>query len=426
MTQASERVMHAAELHQAMILDAFFLNQILWLERLSTGELTPSSPHPRLRRSVRAAAMRPGRSGVICLPGMEPSSLTDLDEIDQALAWLQANGSRDALIWAPIRRRLLDISLQARGCAESFGPTWMARRLVALVPPAPMAGFDVRPATSEDIDALARTPSIPYLVPEQIVTTRELHLRGTSQGVIWLVAKDNRTVLGQAIVNLSRDMAGLFNVAVHPNHRRRGIGRALTVAAINVATRAGASWMALNSTNDGLRLYRRLGFDYLGTGQTWFLNSRRMQSMPRGEMIRTAEGIARNDPEIMRQQLPSTLPNGDTPMQFAARFRQRAAVLQLLNAGHPAEVMALWDVGLKDEARKAMNSTAERDRPSGPSRATPLHHAVERNDLELARALILAGADLELKDAEHRTTPLGWAQALGRTEMITLLRWHAR
>ena len=40
----------------------------------------------------------------------------------------------------------------------------------------------------------------------------------------------------------------------------------------------------------------------------------------------------------------------------------------------------------------------------------------------LARALITAGADLTLTDDRYRSTPLGWAEALGQDEIASMLR----
>jgi hypothetical protein len=52
---------------------------------------------------------------------------------------------------------------------------------------------------------------------------------------------------------------------------------------------------------------------------------------------------------------------------------------------------------------------------------TTLHTAVERNDLELARVLLAARPDLEIRDSRFGGTPLGWARHLQRTELIALI-----
>ena len=44
-----------------------------------------------------------------------------------------------------------------------------------------------------------------------------------------------------------------------------------------------------------------------------------------------------------------------------------------------------------------------------------------RPHLEVMRLFIEAGADLDAKDEEFYSTPLGWAARWGRAEMVTLL-----
>lgn len=54
------------------------------------------------------------------------------------------------------------------------------------------------------------------------------------------------------------------HVVTVPEHRRRGIGTALTVAALRSIGAHGATTAVLTSSPDGLRIYRRLGFWQVG------------------------------------------------------------------------------------------------------------------------------------------------------------------
>jgi ankyrin repeat protein len=54
-------------------------------------------------------------------------------------------------------------------------------------------------------------------------------------------------------------------------------------------------------------------------------------------------------------------------------------------------------------------------------RITPLHEAARAGDLEKAKALLDAGADLTARDEHLRSTPLAWAAKFGQREMVTLL-----
>jgi ribosomal protein S18 acetylase RimI-like enzyme len=50
------------------------------------------------------------------------------------------------------------------------------------------------------------------------------------------------------------------NVYVAPQFRRRGVGRALTLAAIAAAEEMGVSRLVLGASDDGRSLYEALGF----------------------------------------------------------------------------------------------------------------------------------------------------------------------
>jgi ribosomal protein S18 acetylase RimI-like enzyme len=60
-------------------------------------------------------------------------------------------------------------------------------------------------------------------------------------------------------------VAGLYNVATEPAHRRKGIGSALTVHALAAARAAGETLAILQAAPARERLYARLGFRPIGT-----------------------------------------------------------------------------------------------------------------------------------------------------------------
>ena len=88
-----------------------------------------------------------------------------------------------------------------------------------------------------------------------------------------LVAIDAGTVVGMLTLILVRIPTGLRahieDVAVTQSHRRRGIGEALTLAAIRLAQDAGVRTIDLTSRPEreaAIRLYERLGFKRRDTG----------------------------------------------------------------------------------------------------------------------------------------------------------------
>lgn len=55
---------------------------------------------------------------------------------------------------------------------------------------------------------------------------------------------------------------------------------------------------------------------------------------------------------------------------------------------------------------------------------TPLHHFARKGDVEKASVFIAHGADLDARDEDICSTPLGWAARSGQTAMIELLLKH--
>jgi ribosomal protein S18 acetylase RimI-like enzyme len=80
----------------------------------------------------------------------------------------------------------------------------------------------------------------------------------------------------------------IANVATHPDHRRRGIGRALTLAAVHhaQARRASEIWLHVRDDNPGaISLYDQLGFAEIARRTTWMGRPDRHASAPRGAFI---------------------------------------------------------------------------------------------------------------------------------------------
>lgn len=130
----------------------------------------------------------------------------------------------------------------------------------------------------------------PELDPESRAAMREMQWLARSGPWLWLLARLHQVgegfipgfvwVEGNRIVgNVSVRRAGargegwlIGNVAVHPDWRRRGIGRALMEAAVGLMQERGGRWAGLmveHNNLPALRLYEKMGFHRLGAITTW-------------------------------------------------------------------------------------------------------------------------------------------------------------
>jgi GNAT superfamily N-acetyltransferase len=229
-------------------------------------------------------------------------------------------------------------------------------------------------------------------------------------------------------------VAGIYNCGVVPAARNQGIGKAVTLAACRQAQRMGCRHALLNATGMGEPVYRRIGFESIGFGQTWWLHAPVLAAPPpAAAQIVFVEAVGRGDlaaleqmvHQISPEELDAPLPCGMTPVQVAVRTRQPASVEWLVRHGATLDVLSAWDLGWKDRVPELLaRSPALVNARSGAWQQTPLHEAAARGDTELARVLLAAGPDLEVKDTHVGSTPLGWARHFQRTEIIALIEQH--
>ena len=130
-----------------------------------------------------------------------------------------------------------------------------------------------RPATVGDLDAIADLDHDAFqLVPwsRQMVVEG---LDGIVPGLSYLVAEDEGRFVGYAAVSVVGDIAELQRVAVLPEERRGGAGRALVTAVRDLARDAGATRLLLevHDTNAPAQaLYADAGFAELARRPRYF------------------------------------------------------------------------------------------------------------------------------------------------------------
>jgi ribosomal protein S18 acetylase RimI-like enzyme len=197
--------------------------------------------------------------------------------IDGAVRAARRSGAREVSCWSALPTRPADLGerLAVRGFGLGWQAHWMARELDRL-PPAPRPGGVVVDVVDPAEPWVAE--SLPYDDPGAAERRRALAARRPRH--VWHVAaRRDGTPVGHATLSAGTGtlgVAGIYDVGVRPDERRRGIGRALTAAVCALARERGYVYATLNATYEGELLYRALGFRSVGLAQTWWLH------LPRG------------------------------------------------------------------------------------------------------------------------------------------------
>jgi GNAT superfamily N-acetyltransferase len=144
--------------------------------------------------------------------------------------------------------------LEAVGFERGWEPWWMGAELADIAEP-----DDPRVALSTDV---------PEYGPGG---QRLLSLARHQPSRAWhAVAREEGQFAGRAWSLRAGEVAGIYDMEVWPNFRRRGIGRALLRVVCAAARAAGANRAVLNATPDGERLYSPEGFVRVGEGITYW------------------------------------------------------------------------------------------------------------------------------------------------------------
>jgi GNAT superfamily N-acetyltransferase len=155
-------------------------------------------------------------------------------------------------------------ALEGRGYARVGNMPIMAARLDKVPEPPLPAGLtvervDASAGLADYVDAYASSFGIGPDLRDAVIDA-EAGLRTDLGVLVRLVGRiDGRAVATSAVL-VSNGVAGLYWIGTDPAHRGRGIGAALTAAAMAVGREHGMSVCTLQASSQGLPVYSRLGF----------------------------------------------------------------------------------------------------------------------------------------------------------------------
>jgi ribosomal protein S18 acetylase RimI-like enzyme len=309
---------------------------------------------------------------------------------DRLMAAIRAQDCAGVGYWSLAADDRVGVRLVARGFGWGWRPHWMAIDL------GDAERFAAAPDLRFEVVAAPGPPyahTLPYAPPDGVADP---------PGTFRLGVRLREKVIGQISVKTYAGVAGIYSMGVAPRVRGRGIATELTRAACRLAIEQGCRHAVLNATDDGERVYRRVGFRSLSWGQTWWYVRR---PAPTARAIALTEAIGFGDLEALAALAPTDtelehpLPGDESPLVFAMLTGQ-VGVAEWILTRRPA----LIETGY------------------GPGGATLLHLAVKHDSAAFVEVALARGADVSGRDATFSATALGWAEHLGRDTLAGRLR----
>jgi ribosomal protein S18 acetylase RimI-like enzyme len=185
--------------------------------------------------------------------------------MDLTVAELAAEADR-ALAGLGHRRIDFDLLSGAVPRRESFEAAgWKATRLLwmrhELALPAARPGAPVEEVEYDETDGLRLAwhledfPEFEY--EDYLAGAREIAIK---KGARMLAVRERGVPIAFAQIQWAGDGAEINSVYVHPEHRGRGLGTAVTRAAVTAAADVGDLWIVADDEDRAKDLYARLGF----------------------------------------------------------------------------------------------------------------------------------------------------------------------
>ena len=222
--------------------------------------LQPGSEERRFGGAVAFDSRIPVRF----LNGLAVLERAERTDVEAAIEWLETRGSPYE---AWLREDLAEELRPALVAREFIAQDWV-EPVMAMEPPsrmpAPPEGVTVREVvdarTLEDQVAAQVAGGIPE-GPIRLLLTPTFVGRAD---VRCFTAYVDEVPVGHAFAIRTGDVSGVYSVGVAEDQRGRGIGTAVTWAAVDAGREWGCPVVVLQSSRMGFGVYRRMGFEVIG------------------------------------------------------------------------------------------------------------------------------------------------------------------
>ena len=192
-------------------------------------------------------------------------------ELDRALNWISVRGVRQmAWIAEEFAPRLADVPL-AHGLQRNEMPYPGMILYPPPDPPAPAVGVTVSPCAESDLDEYLEVCAENGLPPELAQRLFAPSFAADPDVQLIIGRLDGRPV-GTTVAIRSGDVSGVYAVGTLPAARRRGVGTALTWAAVAAGRAWGCDTIVLQASEMGFPVYAAMGFRTVVSYATFLRN----------------------------------------------------------------------------------------------------------------------------------------------------------
>lgn len=149
---------------------------------------------------------------------------------------------------------------EAAGMVEHWQPPLMVLDPIRPAPPSGVDGLEVEVVDGANLDDYSATLAGGFGMPKVLADAFLGSGPHEIEGLTLFLARLESEPVAASAVFLTDDVAGVYNVATLPEARGKGVGAAVTWAAVEAGRTAGGTVAILQASGAGEPVYARMGF----------------------------------------------------------------------------------------------------------------------------------------------------------------------